>query len=187
VQLPLRNGGRGIPVYNHVFCYYLAFGVPLAVLLQNGGRVSQCTTIMPFLTWDIHFQRWDPCSAVGAASSTKQRKVYPSKYLGLARTIYIRCIYGIFGREIIKYTVIYGVYIRFWPTLKYLILYPIFTWGVPLSEFGSSSAVGAASSTERSEGYPSADEPHRRKRRRSCAWKHVIQWHIEQCFEGETL
>jgi hypothetical protein len=37
--------------------------------------------------------------------------------VGLARTIYIRCIYGIFGREIIKYTVIYGVYIRFWPTL----------------------------------------------------------------------
>ena len=29
----------------------------------------------------------------------------------------IRCIYGIFGRKIIKYTVIYGVYIRFWPTL----------------------------------------------------------------------
>jgi hypothetical protein len=37
--------------------------------------------------------------------------------LGLARTIYIRCIYGIFGREVTKYTVIYGVYIRFWPTL----------------------------------------------------------------------
>jgi len=35
----------------------------------------------------------------------------------LARTIYIRFIYGIFGREIIKYTV-YGMYIRFWPTLK---------------------------------------------------------------------
>jgi len=35
----------------------------------------------------------------------------------LARTIYIRCIYSIFGRDITKYTVIYGVYIRFWPTL----------------------------------------------------------------------
>ena len=32
-------------------------------------------------------------------------------YIGLAITIYIRCIYGIFGREIIEYTVIYGVYI----------------------------------------------------------------------------
>jgi hypothetical protein len=39
------------------------------------------------------------------------------EYLGLARTIYIRCIYGIFGREITRYTVIYGVYIRFWPIL----------------------------------------------------------------------
>jgi hypothetical protein len=38
--------------------------------------------------------------------------------VGLARTTYIRCICGIFGREITKYTVIYGVYIRFWPTLK---------------------------------------------------------------------
>jgi len=43
-----------------------------------------------------------------------------TKCLGLTRTIYIRCIYGIFGREITKYTVIYGVYIRFWPTLKML-------------------------------------------------------------------
>jgi hypothetical protein len=38
-------------------------------------------------------------------------------YVGLARTLYIQCIYGIFGREITKYTVIYGAYIRFWPTL----------------------------------------------------------------------
>ena len=36
--------------------------------------------------------------------------------VGLARTIYIRCIYGNFGREITKYTVKYGVYIQFWPT-----------------------------------------------------------------------
>ena len=38
--------------------------------------------------------------------------------VGLARIIYIRYIYGIFGKEIIKYTVIYGVYIQFWPTLN---------------------------------------------------------------------
>jgi len=38
----------------------------------------------------------------------------------LARTIhiYIRCMYGNFGREIIKYTVMYGAYVRFWPTLS---------------------------------------------------------------------
>jgi hypothetical protein len=38
-------------------------------------------------------------------------------FVGLARTIYMRCLYGVFGREINKYTVIYGVYPRFWPTL----------------------------------------------------------------------
>ena len=37
--------------------------------------------------------------------------------VGLARTLYIRCIYGIFGRETTKYTGIYSAYIRFWPTL----------------------------------------------------------------------
>ena len=36
--------------------------------------------------------------------------------IGLARTIHIRCVYGICGRKITKYTVIYGVYKRFWPT-----------------------------------------------------------------------
>jgi len=35
----------------------------------------------------------------------------------LAKTIDIRCVYGTFGREITKYTVIYSVNIRFWPTL----------------------------------------------------------------------
>ena len=38
--------------------------------------------------------------------------------VGLAKTIYIRCVYGCFGSEITKYTVIYGVDIRFWPTLN---------------------------------------------------------------------
>ena len=41
--------------------------------------------------------------------------------IGLARTKYIRCIYGIFSRRFVKYTVIYGVYIRFWPTLLFYI------------------------------------------------------------------
>jgi hypothetical protein len=33
------------------------------------------------------------------------------------RTIYIRCTYVFFGRETTIYTVMYGVYIQFWPTL----------------------------------------------------------------------
>jgi hypothetical protein len=31
--------------------------------------------------------------------------------------LYIQCIYGNLGRKITKYTVVYGVFIRFWPTL----------------------------------------------------------------------
>lgn len=34
-------------------------------------------------------------------------------YQGLARAVYIRCMYGIFGRDFIKYKVTYGVYIQF--------------------------------------------------------------------------
>ena len=45
-------------------------------------------------------------------------------YLGVARTIYTRCIHGIFGREFTKYTVIYSVYIRFWPTLCVALVLP---------------------------------------------------------------
>jgi hypothetical protein len=39
--------------------------------------------------------------------------------VGLARTIYIRCTYGIFGLKITKYPVYIYVYIRFWPTLQF--------------------------------------------------------------------
>jgi len=47
----------------------------------------------------------------------QSRRPADTSYVGLARTIYIRCVYGIFGREITIYTVIYGVCIRFWPNL----------------------------------------------------------------------
>jgi hypothetical protein len=40
------------------------------------------------------------------------------KWIGLARTIKLRCICGMFGREITKYAVIYGACIGFWPTLQ---------------------------------------------------------------------
>ena len=46
-------------------------------------------------------------SAIGLVSRVGQNQ---------KNTVYI-CISGIFGREITKYTVIYGVHIRFWPTL----------------------------------------------------------------------
>jgi len=56
--------------------------------------------------------------------------------VGLARTIYKRCIYGIFGREIIKYTVIYGACIRFWPTLRMWLAINQHCCGRTLSKWG---------------------------------------------------
>ena len=69
-----------------------------------------------------------------------QSRYVNKKYTGLARNIYIRCIYSIFGRKITKHMVIYSVYTvfllflagkspsiwsysvykRFWPTLQTL-------------------------------------------------------------------
>jgi hypothetical protein len=64
------------------------------------------------------------CACVGMVSkcfsirvSQEALKSGYSWNVGLARTICVRCIYGIFGREITEYTVIYRCYIRFWPTL----------------------------------------------------------------------
>ena len=38
--------------------------------------------------------------------------------LALSITLYIGCVSGVFGREITEYTVMYGVYVRFWITLQ---------------------------------------------------------------------
>ena len=43
-------------------------------------------------------------------------RLWPETYLSTKYGVYI---YGIFGRKITKYTVIYGVYTRFWPTLHF--------------------------------------------------------------------
>jgi hypothetical protein len=85
-------------------------------------------------------------------------KLLYTLWLGLARTINIRCVYGIFGREFaictvicgvyIRYTVIYGVYIRytvicgvytrFWPT-------PIMVHGTAISSAHISSLFAVKS------------------------------------------
>ena len=53
---------------------------------------------------------WYNCSSNRAG----QNHIYIYIYI----YIYIRCIYDMLGRRIIKYTVINGVCIRFWPTLR---------------------------------------------------------------------
>ena len=80
------------------------------------GRTCICQSWLRIL--------WSPSASV--SSSTCRQSVGRCKHdgtvadnicVGLAKTIYIRCIHGYFGRKIIEYTVIYGAYIRFWPTL----------------------------------------------------------------------
>jgi len=64
------------------------------------------------------------CSSCLACTCTHRPAQHPPLVyicLGLARTIYIRCTYGIFGLEITKYTVYIYVCIRFWPTLHMLL------------------------------------------------------------------
>jgi hypothetical protein len=53
--------------------------------------------------------------SVFAASRETTRNRVP--YIGLVIIKYTQCIYGMFGREITKYMVIYSAYIRFLTTL----------------------------------------------------------------------
>ena len=57
-------------------------------------------------------------TADGLVFDAGQTQLSYNKELELARTIYMSCIYGSFGRDITKHTVIYGVYIRLWLTLQ---------------------------------------------------------------------
>jgi len=75
--------------------------------------IQPYVTYLPTPRWCAEPRLWPTFSLVGPWLKWT--------LLGLARTIYIRCIYGIFGREITEYTVIYGVYIRFWPTLDTIV------------------------------------------------------------------
>ena len=70
---------------------------------------------VPGIPLTPHLKNWTAGQTNRVYPQIVQRMV--TAYSGLARTIYIRCIHGIFGREMTKYTVIYGAYVRFWPTL----------------------------------------------------------------------
>jgi hypothetical protein len=84
-----------------------AVGESAGLLLGKPGLGQGLVLGQPYLLPEQH----EHVSLVGLARTV---------CVGLARTIYIyiRCMCGIFGREITKNTVIYGVYIRFWPNLR---------------------------------------------------------------------
>ena len=59
---------------------------------------------------DTQFERRPTASASCQTCSCQPSQEIQHKYIGLARTIDIGCMYDIFGRKITEYTVIYGVY-----------------------------------------------------------------------------
>jgi hypothetical protein len=86
-------------------------------------------TCIDFTGWLSYYQinfvsanLWLCFTLTGRIENKDTKKTTPhihvGRGVGLARTIYIRFTYGIFGLEITKYTVYLYVYIRFWPTLK---------------------------------------------------------------------
>jgi hypothetical protein len=81
-------------------------------------------------TWEVHVRHCKVCTnstggtmwcCTNPGRALHGRFIYywmqNAILIGLARILNIRCIYDIFGRELTKYTVIYGAYTRFWPTL----------------------------------------------------------------------
>ena len=93
------------------------------ITMRTHGSTNPCTiaNTHPRVRTRKHIHSYTyPHTHTAANTQTKPRANTQSQthtYLKLARTIYIRCIYSIFGRKITKYTVKHGVYIRFWPTL----------------------------------------------------------------------
>jgi len=86
--------------YAHVHAYANAFHIPF----------SNHFLLLHSCSWPAH-------SNSDARVSFLPPYAYACTSAGLARTVYMRCVYGFFDREITKYTVMYGVYIQFWLTL----------------------------------------------------------------------
>jgi hypothetical protein len=95
---------------------------PLLTLCSEGAHLfshsaqNVRTAFHTLLKMCAQFSHLTQCPCAYPTPSSRPR-AFTCICVGLAKTIYIRCVYVIFGREITIYTVIYSVYIRFWPTL----------------------------------------------------------------------
>ena len=109
--------------------------------LWLGSAGLKCENSVPKFERESHSSHWgspiDP-KLCKPSSYVHQKSHIPGHLLRrpplvhliihMTQIPYIRCIYGISGREVTRYTVIYGAYIRFWPTLHISIVY---TWFWP--------------------------------------------------------
>jgi len=95
-------------------CSYPEWGVCIQVRIgfisiryaSRPRRASSCCSC-----WLLSIPR------VGGLHSSPNGIHFSKIWTGLVWTIHRRCIYGISGREITKYPVMYGASIGFWPTL----------------------------------------------------------------------
>jgi hypothetical protein len=81
--------------------YILNIGLARAVYIRRVGQNHIYTVYVRYF-WQGNHQKYGHIRCI---------------YTVLANPINTVCIYGFFCSDLIKYTVIYGVYIRFWPTL----------------------------------------------------------------------
>ena len=104
-------------IYGHKRCIYTVLANPKYVGVR--AVLCRCACASHF---ELMIQSHPQTKIVG----TNPHGYIDAACVGLARTIYkyIRCVYSTFGRETTIYTVIYGVNIRFWPTLHVSILMP---------------------------------------------------------------
>ena len=118
--------------------------------IVNHARVNSfaCTNCCPSNT---HWSKPHPCAFLAASPPSPHRyHTSGDTLIKLARTMYIWCVYGIFGRKLTKSTVIYGAYTRFWPTEHIVytaFLCPEWTQKRPACTLPLGSALGLLGST----------------------------------------
>jgi hypothetical protein len=102
-------------VYTVYIWFWPTLHVPL-ILLHNMAQFRRHPPglVIQFRRYpcrlDTQFERRPTASASCQTCSCQPSQEIQHKYIGLARTIDIGCMYDIFGRKITEYTVIYGVY-----------------------------------------------------------------------------
>ena len=95
---------------NHIYIYI--YGVHTAFLAGKSPNIRSYTVYI--------YSSGQPYIYGSGQIHNHVQHLQQWTWLGLARTICIWCTYGIFGREITKFTFIYAEYARFWPTLHVL-------------------------------------------------------------------
>ena len=113
---------------------------------KRAGRLHKCEA-----NFTHAFQEWDvPYIGLAQTIYVYIYGVYTVFLAGESPKIYghVRCVCGIFGRESTKYTVMYGAYIRSWPTLAIYLIYQAYSVTHPTPIQGKRPAGSANNAQE---------------------------------------